>query len=84
MLHTKFRGSRPTGSGEEGFLRAFTIYGCGGHFGIVNKISMPLPKEAPHLIGQAVSEKIFEIVNGDGRTTVALRMQDHTYTLSSL
>ena len=31
MLHTKIRGNRPTGSGEEDFLRVFTIYGHGGH-----------------------------------------------------
>ena len=31
MLHTKFRGNRPTGSGEEGFRRVVTIYGCGCH-----------------------------------------------------
>ena len=34
MLHTKFRGSRPTGSGEE-FLWVFIIYGRGGHLGHV-------------------------------------------------
>ena len=38
-----------------------------------NKISLPLPKEAPHknlaLFGQAVSEKMFEIVD-DVRTTM--------------
>ena len=38
MLHTKFRGNRPTGSGEEGFRRVFTIYGRGGHLGHVTKI----------------------------------------------
>ena len=31
MLHTKFRGNRPTGSGEEGFRRVVTIYERGGH-----------------------------------------------------
>ena len=31
MLHTKFRGNRPTGFGEDGFRRVVTIYGCGGH-----------------------------------------------------
>ena len=46
-----------------------------------NKLSFPLPKEAPHktlgLIGQVVSEKkIFEIVDDDGRTP------DHGYTIS--
>ena len=35
VLHTKFRGNRPAGSGEEDFLRGFTIYGRGGHLGHV-------------------------------------------------
>ena len=30
MLHTKFGENRPCGSGEEDFLRVFTIYGHGG------------------------------------------------------
>ena len=34
MLHTKFRGNRPAGSGEV-FLRVFTIYGHCGHLGHV-------------------------------------------------
>ena len=38
MLHTKFRGNRPAGSGEEDFLRVFTIYGDGGHLGQVTII----------------------------------------------
>ena len=38
MLHTKFRGNRPAGSGEEDFLRVFTIYGRGGHLGHVTNI----------------------------------------------
>ena len=38
MLHTKFRGNRPTGSGED-FLVFFTIYGRGGHLGHVTWIS---------------------------------------------
>ena len=37
MLHTKFRGNRPSGS-EEDFLRVFTIYGRGGHLGHVTSI----------------------------------------------
>ena len=32
MLHAKFRGNRPTGSGED-VLRVFTKYGHGGHLG---------------------------------------------------
>ena len=37
MLHTKFRENRPAGSGEEDFLRVFTIYGRGGHLGHVTQ-----------------------------------------------
>ena len=33
MLHTKFRGNQPVGSGEEDFLRVFTICGHGSHLG---------------------------------------------------
>ena len=38
MLHTKFRGNRPAGSGEEDFQRVFTIYRPGGHLGHVTSI----------------------------------------------
>ena len=38
MLHTKFHGNHPAGSGEEDFLRVFTIYGRGGHLGHVTSI----------------------------------------------
>ena len=37
MLHTKFQGYWSTGSGEEDFLRFFTIYGHGGHVGHVTR-----------------------------------------------
>ena len=40
MLHTKFRGNRPAGSGEEDFLRVFTIYGHGGHLGHLTRIML--------------------------------------------
>ena len=36
MLHTKFRGNRPAGSGE--IFECFTIYGCGGHLGHVTQM----------------------------------------------
>ena len=39
MLHTKFRGNRPASSGEEVFLKVFTIYGRGGHLGHVTQMS---------------------------------------------
>ena len=35
MLHTKFRENRAAGSGEDFFLKGFTIYGLGGHLGHV-------------------------------------------------
>ena len=40
MLHTRFRGNRPTGSGEEDFLRVLTIYGYSGHLGHVTSIML--------------------------------------------
>ena len=38
MLHTKFRENQPASSGEDDFLRVFTIYGRGGHLGHVTSI----------------------------------------------
>ena len=38
MLYAKFRDNRPAGSGEEDFLRVFTIYGRDGHLGHVTSI----------------------------------------------
>ena len=48
MLHTKFRGNRPTGSGEDIF-RVFIIYGRGGHLGhvtwtIYTNFGSPFPR----------------------------------------
>ena len=40
MLYTKFRENRPAGSGEDDFLRVFTIYGHGGHLGHVTRITL--------------------------------------------
>ena len=37
MVHTKFLGNRPAGSGED-FLMVFTIYGRGGHLGHVTQM----------------------------------------------
>ena len=66
MLHTKFLGNRPAGSGEEDFLRVFTIYGRGGHLGHLTSIMSSdfhcLIPESFHKnlvqIGTVVSEKI--------------------------
>ena len=38
MLHTKFRGNRPAGSGGEDFEGLFYIYGRGAHLGHVTSI----------------------------------------------
>ena len=38
MLHTKFQGHWSIGSGEEDFLKVFTIYGHGGHVGHVTQL----------------------------------------------
>ena len=38
MLHTKFRGNRPTGSGEEEFYGFLPYMGHGGHPGHVLSI----------------------------------------------
>ena len=38
MLHTKFRGNRPAGSGEDDFKKVFTIYGHSGHLCHVTSI----------------------------------------------
>ena len=66
MLHTKFHGNRPAGSGEEDFLRVFTIYGRGSHLGHVTSfmssifIFMYLKAfiQSFGQIGTVVSEKI--------------------------
>ena len=49
MLHTKFRGNRSIGFGEEDFWRVFTIYWHGGHLGHVTqmprtKVRSPYPR----------------------------------------
>ena len=66
MLHTKFRGNRPTGSTEEDFRRIFTIYGHVGHLGHVTSImyqifiSLYLKAFIQNLvqIGTVISEKM--------------------------
>ena len=90
MLHTKFRGNRPAGSGEEDFSRVFTIYGHGGHLGHVIRLSFLVP-ESFHKnlvqIGKVVSEKIrfeFLYVHDLGpRSRNDLDLQySHTYLYS--
>ena len=55
MLHAKFPGNRPAGSGEKDFLKGFyhiwawwPSLSCEAD--AANKLSFPLPKEAPHII----------------------------------
>ena len=67
MLHTKFRGNQPTGSGEEDVLRVFTIYWHGSHLGNVTSIMSLIFMKAfiQNLVqnGTVVSDKIqFEIL----------------------
>ena len=54
MLHTKFRGNPPAGSGEEDFEVFYHIWAWRPSWSCdpdaANKISLPLPKEAPHKI----------------------------------
>ena len=38
MLHTKFQRHWSIDSGEENFLKVFTIYGYGGHVGHVTQL----------------------------------------------
>ena len=38
MLHAKFQNHRPSGSGEEDFLKVFAIYSHSGHLGHVTLI----------------------------------------------
>ena len=49
MLHAKFQDHRISGSGEEDFLKVFTIYGHGGHLGhvtwtIYTNFCFPFPR----------------------------------------
>ena len=52
MLHTKFRGDWPAGSGD--FLRVFTIYGHGGHLGHVTSI---MPSDFHFLVPESFHKK---------------------------
>ena len=63
MLSTKFHENRPAGSGEEDFLRGFTIYEHDGHLGNVTSIifiSLYLKAFIQNLLqnGTVVSKKI--------------------------
>ena len=53
MLHVKFQNRKPSGSGEEDFLKVFAIYSHGGHLGHVTltiyiNFCSPIPR-IPHI-----------------------------------
>ena len=56
MLHAKIQDHMTSGSGEEIFLKVFTIYGRGGHLGhltwtIYTKCGSPFPRRLYIKIG---------------------------------
>ena len=58
MLHIKFRGNRPAGSGEEKFKRVFTICGNGGHLGHVTSI---MSSDFHFLVPESFHKKLVQI-----------------------
>ena len=58
MLHTKFRGNRPAGSGEEDFYRVFTICGHCGHLGHGTSIML---SDFHFLVPESFHKKIVQI-----------------------
>ena len=81
MLHTKYRGHRPSGSGEKNNKVFYHIWAWRLSWSYdqdhLNKFLFPCPKESPYeilsLIGPVVSkEKMFENVDGrtDGRRSI--------------
>ena len=58
MLHTKFRGNRPAGSGEEDFEGFIPYMGVGGHLGHVT-ISYRFLTDVDTNVSQLTSEGAF-------------------------
>ena len=58
MLHTKFRGNRPAGSGEEDFYRVFTIYGPCDHLGHGTSI---MSSDFHFLVPERFHKKLFRL-----------------------
>ena len=58
MLHTKFRGNRYAGSGDEDFQRVFTIYGHVGHLGHVTSI---MSSDFHFLVPESFHNKLVQI-----------------------
>ena len=89
MLQTKFRGNRPAGSGEDDFLRGFTIYWRGGLLGHVTQMSRtnfrsPYPSRLHIKFGfDRASGFGEEDVCNCGRRRMFVRTPDHGYPISS-
>ena len=58
MLHTKFRGYRAAGSGEEDFKGFFTIYGHGGHLVQVTSI---MSSDFHFLVPESFHENLVQV-----------------------
>ena len=76
MLHTKFRENRPAGSGEEDFEGFYHIWAWRTSWSCdpdaANKLSFPLPKEAPHKIWLCLAKQFWRkrsLSIVDGRRT---------------
>ena len=57
MLHTKFRGNRFAGSGED-FQRVSTIYGHGSHLGHVTSI---MSSDFHFLVAESFQKNLIQI-----------------------
>ena len=74
MPNAKVQGNRSIDSGDEGYFKAFTIYGRGDHIGHMINLTSPRPMEATYEIRLQIcfvvsEEKLFELVDGPRRTT---------------
>ena len=63
MLHARFQNRRPSGSGEEDFLKVFAVYSHGGHLGhvtltICKKLSFPHPMDTTYKIWLWLVERL--------------------------
>ena len=86
MLHTKFHGNRPVGSGEEDFFKVFTIHGHDGHLGHMTNFHSPFPRRLHIKFGfdwpsGFQSRRSLKMV--DGRRTDDDRRRLDGYTISS-
>ena len=79
MLHAKFQNHRPSGSGEEDFLKVFAIYSHGSHLGqvtwtIYTNFLSPFPRMLLMKFGfdwPSGFRRSLKLWTDDGRTTDA-------------